>query len=99
MLVDVGLPLGRLRPPWQQEAAAGEPSVLVDAAIAERLEILDLARARRLGVIEAVGQACAFQWFCLTPLTTAGALMPANLVDGRDNVRRGGTGRGRRPCP
>ena len=72
-----------------RRAVAGHcgPALVVDAAVAEHLEVLELVLLGRRRVVEAVPhartRACGFCWM---PLTKLGAGKPGGLEDGRRDV-------------
>src|ERR1700738_2857553 len=72
--------------PGQHVTRAGPPAILIDATIADHLEVLDLVRAGRIGMIEGVDQARSFQRQLLDAVNLTWELDSSQFVDGRRDV-------------
>src|SRR5262249_32030228 len=65
---------------------AGDPAVVVDAAIAQHLEILRDVPCRRMGSVECVDEARALDWRLLHAVEHRGFFHPGRLEDRRHDV-------------
>ena len=77
-------PLGR----YPRRAVAGDrgPALVVDAAVAEHLEVLRLAALRRVGVVERVGHRDAVQRHLLDAVDEGRLRQPGGVEHGRGDV-------------
>ena len=81
-----GEPWAHREPRRQRAEGAGEPPVLIDAAAAVVVEILDVLSPRRLRVGEGVDHAGPVDWVLLEAVDDLGRLDAEDLVDRRRDV-------------
>src|SRR5579863_1462807 len=75
-------------PGWRWWRCGGNPTVVIDRAVADHLEILRAPLRRRICVclIKSVSHAYAFDWFLLDPVDRIRRWDAGDFKDGRDDV-------------